>query len=248
MSSHLPAFESDPSPAATPLGATLRRRWRLLGATFLAATLVAFVADAAAGVDAGTVVVDTGTVAGLADARDSWILLVELPVTEHVLRLQRASLVGLAAVVVATPLIAARESEDVTLRRGAGAFLVALGAALVGVAVGVLVGVDAVLALRATGWVDAPVVGDRFWLAELVVATPAVVGVAAALPATVVGAARSGLVGRRTTTRQRWLAVLALLCFVSVYSPSDSLTFVLGVGAVLGGLLAGLGLLEYDVA
>lgn len=241
MASHLPAFEPDRSPAATPLGATLRRRWRFLGAIFLAATLVAFVADAAAAVDAGAV-------AGLVDGRGSWILLVELPVTEHVLRLQRASLVGLTVVVVATPLITAHESEGVTLRRGTGAFLVALGAALVGAAAGVLVGVDAVLALRATGWVDAPVVGDRFWLAELVVATPAVLGVAAALPAAVVGAARSGLVGRRTTTRQRWLAVLALLCFVSIYSPSDSLTFVLGVGAVLGGLLAGLGLLEYAVA
>lgn len=241
MSSHLRALESGRSRTATPLGATLRRRWRLLGLTFLAATLVAFVADAAAGVDARTV-------AGLAYASESWGLPVRLPLTERVLRLQRASLVGLCTVVVATPLFAARDSEAVDLRRGRNAFAVTLGAGLVGVAAGVVVGVDAVLALLAARWVDVPGTSGRFWLAELVVAIPVVLGVAAALPAAVVGAARSGLVDRRTTTRQRWLAVLALLCFASLYTPSDSLTFVLGVTAVLGGLLAGLGLLEYDVA
>lgn len=241
MPSHRTPREFRIGRATTPLGAVLGDSWRTFLATFLAATLVAFAVDRAAGVDAARIVAVLG-------GSRAQVLLSEHPLTEFVLRLERASLVGLLWVAVAVPLVAARDGDDVRLRAGATAFLLALAGGALGVLAGHVVGVDAVRAVVASGLVDATATGGRFWLAELAVSVPATWAVAAALPGAVVGAVRSGLVGAPTTTRQRWLAVLALLSFVAVYSPSDSVTFVLGAATVLAGLVVGLALVEYDVA
>lgn len=240
MPSHRTPTEFGVGSAATPLGATLRDRWRTLVGTFLAATLVAFAVDWAAGVDAITVVAVLREPPALG-------LLSLSPLDQLVLRLERASLVGLLSVAVTFPLVAARDDDDVRLRPGATAFLLAFVGGVLGAGAGHAVGVDAVRALVTSGLVDDTATGGRFWLAELAVSVPVTVAVAVALPGAVVGAVRSGLVRTPPSSRQRWLAVLVSLSFVSVYSPSDSVTFVLGAVAVLAGLVAGLALVEFDV-
>lgn len=240
MSSHQPTVEVDVGRSETPLGATLRGRWRALLATFLTVTFLAFVGDWYVGIDARTV-------EAVAGASRETVLPIGRPFSELAIRFERASLVGLCGVAVATPLVATRDREDVRLRRGGTALLLALGAGAVGAVTGDTVGVDAVRAVVASGLVDDTATGGRFWLAELAISVPAMGAVAFALPGTVVGAVRSRLVGSSPTTRQRWLSVLALLTFVAVYSPSDAVTFVLGATAVLGGLVGGLALVESDV-
>ena len=222
------------------LGATLRRRWRALLAVGGSLTLLAFALDWALGVDALTVVRATGVA-------PEWRSLISMPLTEQVLRWERASLVGLCGLAVAAPLLATRDREDVRLRDGDFGVALAIVGGVLGVAVGSLLGVDVVVAVLGSGFVEATGAGGRFWLAELSVSIVATCFVAGALPGGVVAAVRSGLVGSSPTSRQRWLTVLALLAFVAVYSPADSVTFVLGAAVVLAGFVAGLAAVEYDV-
>lgn len=237
MSSNLLTSDHLSNPHATPLGVALRRRWRLLFATLVAVTSVAFAVDSLLGIDSIWVIGAAGR---------SWTSTgpVESPVTEYLLRLERASLVGLCAVTLLTPVVAARGRDDVHLRDGATASLVALLAGVGGNVLGHLVGVDILLGLLAAEVVAPVGTGGPFWMAELVVWLPLTVGLAVCLPAAVVAAVRSGLVVRRPTTRQRWLAALGVLTFVAIYSPSDSVTFVFGSILGLAGLVVGLALVE----
>ncbi len=225
---------------APPLAATVRRRFRALVTLFLVGTAVGFLAIRFSGVD--LVAAANATY----DPR-SFSTLVSTPFTTRLLDLETGSLVGLLAVVVTTPLFAAAEHEWVRLRDGASAFLVAVAAGLVGALLAVTVGVDFVRSLVASGLVSTTQTGGRYWLAELAVCFPVVSAVGFALPATLVGAVRANLVGRRWTGKGRGVAVLSTLVFVSVYSPTDSVTFVVSATLVLGGLVLGFGLLEFDV-
>lgn len=225
---------------APPLAATVRRRFRTLTVLFLVGTLVGFLAIRSSGVDLIATV-------NAAYASDSIRTLVVTPLTTRLLELEIGSLLGLLAVVVATPLFAAADHDWIRLRNGASAFVVAVVAGLVGALLAGVVGVDFVRSLVASGLVSTAQTGGRYWLTELAICLPVVSAVGFALPAALVGAVRSNLVGRRWTGRRRGIAVLSGLVFVSIYSPTDSVTFVVSAALVLGGLVLGLGLIEFDV-
>jgi sec-independent protein translocase protein TatC len=73
------------------------------------------------------------------------------------------------------------------------------------------------------------------WSAELVVFLPVVVGVALALPALLVASVRGGVV-RPGTLGSRWpVALLGAVLVAALFSPPDSLTFVLYAGLLLAG-------------
>ena len=77
------------------------------------------------------------------------------------------------------------------------------------------------------------------WSAELVVFLPVVVGVAVALPALLFACVRGGVV-RPQTLGARWpVALLGAVLVAALFSPPDSLTFVLYAGLLLGGYGAG---------
>jgi len=224
----------------SPLAATLRRRPRELLAVTLAGTLLGVVSLRVAGVG-------VAATAFAAHAPTDALLLHERPLRRLALELEVAGAVGLFVGALATLSYAARDHPNVRLRDGRGAFLLAAVAAVVGAAVGHAVGVGLVSDLVASGYVHADGVGGRYWLAELAVTLPVVGGVACGTPAAVAGAARASLVSRRWRSRDRGLAVLAAISFASVYSPPDSVTFVVAGGLLLAGLSLGLALVEFDL-
>jgi sec-independent protein translocase protein TatC len=130
--------------------------------------------------------------------------------------------------------------------RNAGAFrrravvgpLAAVGLLFaVGVAVGLTVVVPLLGDLLASGALAS---GFRpsyhaVWSAELVVFLPVVVGVALAFPALLVASVRGGVV-RPGTLGSRWpVALLGAVLVAALFSPPDSLTFVLYAGLLLAG-------------
>jgi Sec-independent protein secretion pathway component TatC len=224
----------------SPLAATLRRRPRELLAAALVGTLLGVVSLRVAGVD----VVAAGVAA---HASPGLIRPYERPLRRLVVELEVAGAVGLVAAAVATLACAARDHPDVSLRDGRSAFLLAAVAAVVGAGVAHAVGVDLVSGLVASGHVRTEGVGGGYWVAELAVTLPVVAGVACGTPAAVAGAARARLVSRRWRSRDRGLAVLAAISFASVYSPPDSVTFVVAGGLLLAGLSLGMALVEFDL-
>lgn len=224
----------------SPLADTLRRRPRELLAAALAGTLLGVVSLRVAGVDVAATAV-------AAHASTDLLLPYERPLRRLVLELEVAGAVGLLAAAAATVSYAARDHPDVSLRDGRGAFLLAAVAAVVGAGVGHAVGVALVSDLVTSGYVRTEGVGGRYWLAELAVTLPVVAGVACGTPAAVAGAARARLVSRRWRSRDRGLAVLAAISLASVYSPPDSVTFVVAGGLLLAGLSLGIGLVEFDL-
>jgi sec-independent protein translocase protein TatC len=107
----------------------------------------------------------------------------------------------------------------------------------VGVAVGLTVVVPLLGDLLASGALAS---GFRpsyhaVWSAELVVFLPVVVGVALAFPALLVASVRGGVV-RPGTLGSRWpVALLGAVLVAALFSPPDSLTFVLYAGLLLAG-------------
>jgi sec-independent protein translocase protein TatC len=126
-------------------------------------------------------------------------------------------------------------------RRARRAVVGALAAAgllfAVGVAVGLTVVVPLLGDLLASGALAS---GFRpsyhaVWSAELVVFLPVVVGVALAFPALLVASVRGGVV-RPGTLGSRWpVALLGAVLVAALFSPPDSLTFVLYAGLLLAG-------------
>ena len=241
MPSHTTRSRGPRRRGASPTVATLRVRARELLALFLVGTAAAFVGLRAAGVD-------TARVALATHAPDATVLLREAPLTYGFVELEAAAAAGLLCGVAAATWYAARDHPRVALRAGRGVFLTAGVAGLVGAVFGHVVGVDAVRGLVASGLVVVDSAGGKYWLTELAVTLPLVCGMAFALPFVLAGAARARLVPRQWTDRQWGAAAVAALSFAAVYSPPDSLTFVVAASLLLAGLCLGFAALELDRA
>ncbi|MFB6154798.1 MAG: twin-arginine translocase subunit TatC [Haloferacaceae archaeon] len=238
----LPASSFDPHyPHRVPLAATLRHRARELLAVAVAATAGTLVALRLADVS----VFD---VALAAHAESATVLPVERPLARATVAVEAAGTVGLLSSVVAAALLAARDHSRVRLNDGRAAFGLAAIAGIAGALVGHAVGVELVRDLVASGYVREGGAGGRYWLAELAVCLPVVAGAAGSTPAAVVGAARSNLVSRRWNHDDRGVSVLVAVTLAAVYSPPDSVTFVVAAGLLLASLAVGVALVEFDLA
>lgn len=220
---------------ATPLARVARTEARRLLATWLTVTAVAFVPLHLVGLD-------HRTLAALAVEGGVETLLYARPVADVRVRLQVASLVGLAATLAVGARLAA-DHDRVELAAGRGPLALAAIAAPVGSVAGVAAVPVAVRALAAAG-VPAPLV-DPYWLGEFTLGVAVAGTVALAGPPAVVGAARAGVVDRLSSPRQRGLAALAVVSVAAVYSPSDTASFVAVAAPSFAGLAAGVAYLEF---
>jgi hypothetical protein len=223
------------------LAATVRFRVRELLAVTVVWTLLGVAALHVVGVD----IVGEAVAAHAPAAADD---PVRGTLTYRIVEAEAAGAVGLLAATVSVLVFAERDHPEVDLRPGRPAFLLAGVAAVSGAMLGHAAGVDFVRWLVGSGAVLTDGVGGRYWLAELAVCLPVVTGVAFATPPTLVGAARARLVSRRLTSRERGVAVLGAVSFASVYSPPDSVTFVVTGGLLLAALAVGFALVEFDLA
>jgi Sec-independent protein secretion pathway component TatC len=215
--------------AAGPLGASVRRHLRLLLAVFLLVS--AAVTALAATLDLTAVVPPPVLPARLSSRpRSALRLAVEV-----------GTLAGAFAAAVVLVGSVGRDAR-VSLSRGRRQAVVAPVAFAVAAVCGWaalphVVGVVASASGR-------PAV-DAYWVAEVWLFFPVALGAAAATPFLLVAAARAGVVGRFTSTRQRGYAALAFVVFAACYSPPDGATFVLFAAPLFVGSAAGVAWLEF---
>ena len=220
----------------TPLSHTAWRRRRRISAVALAASLLAFAALRA-----------TNTlphrVAGalLPGAAELGALLVQVSLTDLVVQLEVAALIGAVAAGASLLFLADRDVPGVRARRGVPALSLAAATFVGGAAATHQL---LVMPLFASPTPRTTVV-DPYWLGELALFFPVAVGLGAALPSLIVGLVRARTIPRYTSDRQRGVAALCVFAFAAIYSPPDLMTFAVFAAPPLVGLAVGLAWCEF---
>ncbi|WP_224334844.1 twin-arginine translocase subunit TatC [Haloprofundus halobius] len=217
---------------------TVRVRARELALLFSAAVALTLVAFRATGVDLQRAALRAYAPAGTALSTD--------PLVSLAVELQTAMLVGVFAT-GAVLLWHTREEVRPHGARTGRLYLLSAGLFVVGVALGAALVVPALLELLKFGVLRSGFVPAYrpYWLAEVALFLPVAVGVALSLPTLMVALVGDGVVSSTVLHRDWGFALLGVLAYASVYSPPDSVTFVVYGGVLLGGYVAGLVVLTF---
>ncbi|QCJ46361.1 MULTISPECIES: twin-arginine translocase subunit TatC [Haloprofundus] len=126
-------------------------------------------------------------------------------------------------------------------------YLLSAGLCLLGVVLGAVLVVPALLELLKFGILRSGFVPAYrpYWLAEVALFLPVAVGVALSLPPLMVALVGDGIVSSSVLHRDWGFVLLGVLGYASVYSPPDSVTFVVYGGVLFAGYVAGLAVLTF---
>ncbi|KTG09505.1 hypothetical protein AUR64_17200 [Haloprofundus marisrubri] len=214
---------------------TQARELALLFSVVVALTLAAF---RATGVDLQQAALGIYAPAGTALPTD--------PLVSLGVELQMAALAAVGVTGAAVLWRAHAETRSHRARTGR-LYLLSAVLCLLGVVLGAVLVVPALLELLKFGILRSGFVPAYrpYWLAEVALFLPIAVGIAVSLPALMVALVSDGIVSSNVLHRDWGVVLLGVLTYASLYSPPDSVTFVVYGGVLLSGYLAGLAVLTF---
>jgi Sec-independent protein secretion pathway component TatC len=227
---------SGPVPWRTTLGAVAHEHARTLVTVFWVASALATAAFLVSEINLQTLLPAAfGPVP---------VLPVENQVARNRLAVEAGLLVGFAATVLtAIPLLV--RDDRVEVGRARRAFGLAVAGFFAGVVLGRVVVLPTLFELFPTALSKPEAATSAYWVTELGLFFPFVLGVAFAFAPLLVGAVRAGLLPRRTTVRHRTMAAIAFVVPGATHAPPDPNVFVLYAAPLFAALAVGVGWLEF---